>query len=67
MLTHQKNGYLAQYKNAEDLAKGIYFCANHPTYTQIKEQARYEVLEKYTQNRIAGLYAGIYNGLVIDF
>ncbi len=60
MLTHEKSGYIAQYKNAEDLAKGIYFCANHQYYTQIRTEARLEVLAKYTQKRVAGLYEGVY-------
>lgn len=29
MIKHKKNGYLAQYKNEEDLAEGIEYCLNH--------------------------------------
>lgn len=29
MIVHKKNGYLAEYKNIEELVKGIYYCLNY--------------------------------------
>ncbi len=61
MLTHQKSGYIAHYKNAEDLANGIYFCANHQNYELLQQEARNEVMQKFTQKRVAEMYEHVYN------
>jgi glycosyltransferase involved in cell wall biosynthesis len=38
MIKHQENGYLAEYKNSEDLARGIEFCMNNDIKGQLSAQ-----------------------------
>jgi glycosyltransferase involved in cell wall biosynthesis len=66
MLTHQKSGYIATYKNAEDLANGIYFCANNTNYQELQQEARNEVMNKYTQKRVAEMYEYVYKMMNIE-
>ncbi|GHU94480.1 glycosyl transferase [Bacteroidia bacterium] len=60
MIDHQKNGYVAQYKNAEDLAKGILFCLENNT--ELSANAREKVLKTYAEDIVAQQYLNLYNG-----
>jgi len=50
MISHQKNGYLAEYKNPEDLAKGIEYCLENELSGSVLEGFSVEtVVEKHLQ------------------
>lgn len=55
MVIHKKNGYLADYKDAEDLAEGIKFCINKKLSGNLAEQFNSdEIIKKHKEliNRV---------------
>ena len=64
MVSHQKNGYLAQYKSAADFAKGIEWAYHHPDREKLNTTARQTVLEKFSERIIAQKHIEIYNRLL---
>jgi glycosyltransferase involved in cell wall biosynthesis len=64
MLVHQQNGYLAQYRSAEDLAKGIRWVYNHPDRKVLNENARRTVEEKFSEKVIAAQHIELYTSLL---
>lgn len=63
MIDHQKNGYLAKYKSATDLAKGIHQILFQSDREQFSANARKKVMENYTQEIVAKKYIEIYKSL----
>jgi len=63
MIIHQKNGYLAGYKNAEDLANGIYWALFQSDNRELSSFARKRVLENYNNSLVAGQYLKLYREL----
>jgi len=61
MITHQKTGYVAQYKSAEDLALGIRTILAKGDDMSFNEAARAFVLANYTESIIAEQYLRLYN------
>ena len=59
MIDHQENGYVAQYKDAEDFANGILWTlsADHET---LSRQARNKVMVTYSENAVARKYMDVY-------
>ena len=53
MIHHQRDGYVARYRDANDLAEGIRYVLAHPGLQQ--EAARY-AHETYNESRVAQLY-----------
>jgi glycosyltransferase involved in cell wall biosynthesis len=64
MIDHKVNGYLAEYKNAEDLANGIYHTLFQLENIDLKFNARKKVLDSYTYEIIAGRYKRLYEDLL---
>jgi glycosyltransferase involved in cell wall biosynthesis len=62
MIDHKSNGYLTDYKNAEDLANGIYWTLFQSENADIN--ARKKVLESYTYEIVAEKYKQLYNDLL---
>ena len=60
MIDHQKNGYLAQYKSAEDLAKGIYWTLFESDYQALTNNSRKKVLDNYSEKVVAEKYKEVY-------
>jgi glycosyltransferase involved in cell wall biosynthesis len=60
MIDHQKTGYVAEYKNAKDLAKGIYWTLFEADSETLSVNAREKTLSKYAQEKIAKRYIEIY-------
>lgn len=59
MIDHKQNGYVANYKDAEDLANGIeYVLANQEI---LSAMAREKVLNTYNEKVVAERYINIYN------
>jgi glycosyltransferase involved in cell wall biosynthesis len=63
MIDHQYNGYLAEYRSAEDLAAGIGFVLQHPQPEKLAAQARQKVLDNYAEAVVAQRYDDIYESL----
>ncbi|HEY8659456.1 MAG TPA: glycosyltransferase [Hanamia sp.] len=56
MINHKVNGYLAKYKNSEDIADGIRFC--------IKNKIRGKILPSFEKNEIVKKHLDIINSLL---
>jgi len=61
MVDHKKNGYIANYKSAEDLANGITFVLNNPYYKILSDNARKKVEDNFSYKIIAQKYIALYN------
>ena len=58
MIDHTKNGYVARYKDAADLAEGIRFVLSH----DLCAAARSKASVAYNETEVAELYTEIYEG-----
>ncbi len=61
MIDHKQNGYIAKYKDAEDLANGIRWIINESDTKLITENARQKAKNNYSESHIAKKYLAIYN------
>ena len=61
MIDHLHNGYIAQYKSAEDLANGIHWSLTEGDYESLSEEARRKVMNSYSEHTVAMKYIQIYN------
>ncbi|NLL28821.1 MAG: glycosyltransferase [Bacteroidales bacterium] len=64
MIDHKKNGYIAEYKNAEDLANGVRWVLENDNYKELSENARLKVETMYNEGVIAKRYIELYNQLL---
>ena len=64
MIDHRLNGYVAEYKNARDLAAGLNWILFKADYEALSIQARKKVLEKYAQEKVIQQYRAIYDAEV---
>lgn len=62
MIKHQFNGYLAEYRNSSDLAKGINWIMN--TDIDIGNNAREIVLNNFSEEVIIGKYIQLYKNIL---
>lgn len=60
MIDHLKNGYVARYKDAEELEKGIRWALQEEVHSALSANAREKVVELYAQERVAQEYLKIY-------
>lgn len=63
MIDHKQNGYVAEYKNAADLANGIVFCLEN--YGELSKASREKVKASYGEEVVAQRYMEIYNKLLV--
>lgn len=61
MIDHRKNGYVAAYKNADDLAEGIRWTLQDADYGTLSGNAVHKVAVAYSQQSVAMRYIEIYN------
>lgn len=61
MIDHLHNGYVAQYKSAEDFANGIYWALTESEYPALSEQACRKAVANYSESIVAKKYIDIYN------
>jgi glycosyltransferase involved in cell wall biosynthesis len=66
MIDHLHNGYVAQYKSAEDFAAGIYWILTDSGYSVLSEQARRKVVSNYSEDHVAKKYIEVYNKLTAN-
>lgn len=61
MIDHTKNGYVAQVRNANDLAKGIYWVLREADAKALSDNALHKVSTMYSQQAVAMKYIEVYN------
>lgn len=66
IIDHKTNGYLAQYKNAEDLAKGIQWVLYEADYEALCANARKKVVENYSEQTVSKKYIELYNEIITN-
>jgi glycosyltransferase involved in cell wall biosynthesis len=59
-IDHLKNGYVAAYRDAEDLAKGIEWVLKEADYESLSQQAVHKVMQCYSQQSVAVKYLEVY-------
>ena len=64
MIDHLHNGYVADYKSAEDFANGIHWTLSESEYQSLSEEARRKVTSSYSENTIAKKYIEVYNKII---
>jgi glycosyltransferase involved in cell wall biosynthesis len=60
MIDHKKNGYVAEYKDAEDLSKGILWTLFESDSNVLSSNARKKAIAEYEEGKIAKQYLDIY-------
>jgi glycosyltransferase involved in cell wall biosynthesis len=60
-IDHKKNGYVAEYRDAEDLARGISWILNEADYRTLSENAIHKVTHNYSQQSVAMKYLDVYH------
>lgn len=60
MIDHQVNGYVAAYRDADDLGRGILWTIDPQRRDALAEAARRKALDTYSEERVARLYAEVY-------
>lgn len=61
MIDHLHNGYVAEYKSAEDFANGIHWTLSEGEYESLSEEACRKAVSCYAENVIAKRYIEVYN------
>ncbi len=61
MIDHQKNGYVANYKDVNDLSAGIYTILSEADQDMIRYECRHKVELNYSQHAVAMKYIEVYN------
>lgn len=64
MIDHLKNGYVARYRDSQDLAKGILWTLFEADRQQLAHEAREKVRLAYSQTSVAQRYGEIYEQLL---
>ena len=59
-IDHKRNGYVADYRNAEDLARGIRWILEESDYEALSRNAIQKVAHNYSQQNVALRYAEVY-------
>ena len=61
MIEHLKNGYLATYRDAADLAKGLHYVLAEADYDDLSRECLKKVAQNYSQQSVAKRYQEVYN------
>lgn len=61
MIDHQRNGYVARYKDADDLAEGIHWALDEADKDDVKRLCLQKVTTTYSQRSVAMKYIEVYN------
>ncbi|HEX7367377.1 MAG TPA: glycosyltransferase [Pelobium sp.] len=64
MVDHQKNGYLAKYKDAEDFMEGLNWIYNHNDSAALSKNARDKVMQHFSEAVIAKRHLELYQGIL---
>lgn len=61
MIDHKKNGYVARYRDAEDLAQGIGWVLTEADSDEMRHQCLVKVAHNYSPSAVALRYVEVYN------
>ena len=64
MIDHQENGYVANYMDAADFAKGIQWCLDEANFDTLCKNAHKKALTTYSEDKIARRYTDVYEMLL---
>lgn len=64
MIDHQKNGYVACYRDAEDLAKGIDYVLNDERYSTLASAAAAKAVRVWNEDIVAQQHIDLYKHLL---
>ncbi len=60
-IDHKRNGYVAEYRNADDLARGIHWILSEADYEELSRNAIHKVAQDYSQHAVAIKYLDVYH------
>ena len=60
-IDHRENGYVADYRDAADLARGLYYVLEEADYAQLQHNCQQKITHNYSQQRVARRYIELYN------
>ncbi len=60
-IDHKRNGYVAEYRNADDLARGIHWILAEADYDALSRNAVHKVAQNYSQQAVALQYQEVYH------
>ena len=60
-IDHRRNGYVAEYRSAEDLARGIRWILTEADYEELCKNAVHKVMQNYSQQSVALKYLDVYH------
>ena len=60
-IDHRRNGYVAEYRSAEDLARGIRWILAEADYEELSKNAVQKVVQNYSQQSVALKYLDVYH------
>ena len=61
MIDHRRNGYIAAYKDAQDLAEGMRWVLSEADYDGLSREAVHKISTAYSQQSVALKYIDVYN------
>ena len=64
VIVHKKTGYLANYKNHKDLAKGIIWILKNLNKSNLGKNARKHVIKNFSYNVTSAKYIKLYKELI---
>jgi glycosyltransferase involved in cell wall biosynthesis len=62
MISHRQTGYVAEYRNADDLAAGIRYVLDEANTERLSQESLRKVREQYSEDVVASKYMELYNG-----
>lgn len=60
MIDHKENGYVAEYRDSNDLAEGIIWTVAAENYSELSKDARIKALNTYSEQAVAEKYREVY-------
>lgn len=60
MIDHRRNGYVAAYRDASDLARGLYWTLCEADHDSLSQEAVRKVMQNYSQSSVSVRYSEIY-------
>ena len=64
MVTHQQNGFLAEYRSAQSFCDGMEWMINYPVKEALRTNARETVMQKFSEDVIAQKHIELYQSLI---
>lgn len=64
MVDHKHNGYIADFRNARELADGIYWTLYTSDFTQLSDNAIAKVRNEYSEQSVARRYIEVYQSMM---